>query len=316
MAENNHHRRINNFLIFLFFLIFFLAFDIGIFYHNPILGGCISVVGLLGAVATSKYLKGGIFKSRNFPILFIVEIFLIFSVQIIYTKVSDISLIDFMMIYSLLYLVLIIIFYVALSKLKDKIFDRSDLLYDFNDKINFSYNYLLDKYNIITKIYLLKNGKISATAIINKNHLNIYIQDYIYGKLNDTELSLLILHEFAHIKYNHTQKMIIFYAMPIFLFTLISFAYVLGFTYPHQFYYITISFMYLSITFLMYNKIKMHNEVEADKFAMGILNDRSNMKSLLDKAYDFVLTTLHDSKNEQNTINFKNKRIRKIKGVQ
>jgi Zn-dependent protease with chaperone function len=278
------------------------------------LGECISVVGLLGSAATSKYLKEGIFKSRNFPIMFIVEILLIFTVQIVYKKVSDISLIDFMVIYSLVYSVLIMIFYVALSKLKGKIFGRSDLLYDFNDKINFAYNYLLDKYNITTKIYLLKNSKISATAIINKDHLNIYIQDYIYGKLNDAELSLLILHEFAHIKYKHTQKWIIFYAMPIFLFTLISSVYVFGFTYPYQFYYVVISFIYLSISLFMYNKINLHNEVEADRFAMGILNDRNNMKALLDKAYDFVLTNTNAVKNKQRTLNFKNKRIKKFDG--
>lgn len=316
MTEHNQYKKINDFLIFLFFLIFFLAFDIGIFYHNLILGECIAIGGFFGSIAVDKYLKKGMLKSKNFPLMFIVEISLMFIVQIVYMKVVYISLIKFVIIYSLIYSALIIIIYVVVLRLKSIIFDSSDFLYNFNDKINFAYNYLLDRYNVITRIYILKNSKITATAILNKNQLYVYIQNYIYDKLNDVELSLLILHEFAHIKYKHLQKRIIFYAIPVFLFTLLSSVLILGYTYSYQFYYTTISFIYLSISLLMSNKINLHNEIEADKFAMGILNDGNNMESLIIKAYDFVFTRIDSDTNRLRTINFKNKRIRKIKGAQ
>jgi len=142
--------------------------------------------------------------------------------------------------------------------------------------------------------------------------LNVYINNQIYYKLNDNELSLLILHEFAHIKYKHTQKRFIFYAIPIFLFFLMVSLYIFGYKYPYQFYYILASFSYFAIAILMYNKIKLYNEVEADKFAIKITNDKENMINLINKSYDFVLINIDENIDKKATIKFKNKRIEKL----
>ena len=67
---------------------------------------------------------------------------------------------------------------------------------------------------------------------------------------------------------------------------------------------------------LMYNKIKLYNEVQADTFAIKITQDRENMIHLLNKLYDFVLMNINENIDKKSTIKFQKKRIANLEAFE
>ncbi len=147
---------------------------------------------------------------------------------------------------------------------------------------------------------------------MNKKCLNIFIQGNLYKQLTYNEVILLILHEFAHVKYMHATTKFVIGNSSIFFFSLLSLIFILGYFNTILIIYFVISFVYFMFYILFKNMINVHFEIRADKFAIDHSGNINGMLSLLKKAYDCVFKT--DPRNKVETKKFMDKRRYRITG--
>lgn len=145
---------------------------------------------------------------------------------------------------------------------------------------------LMEKNGILSiLLYTINEGNVSATGILDKNILSIYVFNEIYEKISEIELNMLVLHEFAHIKFKHTKILFINYFFT-FLFMIISASiFIQGYLVPYSGYLILFVVIYMFAMLILFVPLRIHYEIKADLFAIQISNDKESMKSLLEKAY-------------------------------
>jgi Zn-dependent protease with chaperone function len=165
-------------------------------------------------------------------------------------------------------------------------------------------------------IHTISNGNISATGDLIKGTLNIYVLDKIYERLNEVELSLLILHEFAHIKFNHIRNMFIIYGSAFLLTFLSASIFVAGYLVQYDGYLTVFSFVYMCSLLVLFIPIATHNEIRADRFSIEVINNKEAMESLLNKSYAIAINPRYTPKQIRRMEKLKELRIARIEASQ
>jgi beta-lactamase regulating signal transducer with metallopeptidase domain len=206
----------------------------------------------------------------------------------------------------------IILVYLLYFKIKGKMF--SNTCYSFNmENQSSAFKSFIREYSIrAIYIHTISNGNISATGDLIKGTLNIYVLDKIYERLNEVELSLLILHEFAHIKFNHIRNMFIIYGSAFLLTFLSASIFVAGYLVQYDGYLTVFSFVYMCSLLVLFIPIATHNEIRADRFSIEVINNKEAMESLLNKSYAIAINPRYTPKQIRRMEKLKELRIARI----
>ncbi|MGE9811043.1 hypothetical protein ACLIKE_06840, partial [Ferroplasma acidiphilum] len=83
MINNNNKRkfskRIDTLIFYFFCLVFFVAFDIGIFHHSILIAEYITIGGLITSAILIKFKKNKLPKSKHLPYIFLIEMLLLLT---------------------------------------------------------------------------------------------------------------------------------------------------------------------------------------------------------------------------------------------
>lgn len=210
----------------------------------------------------------------------------------------------------------IILIYLLYFKIKGKIFNDACYLFNIENQSS-AFKRFIREYSIsAVYIYTFNKGNISATGDLIKGTLNIYVLDKIYEQLNEVELSLLILHEFAHIKYNHIRNMFIIYVSAFLLMFLSASIFIAGYLVQYDGYLVVFSFVYMCSLLVLFVPIATHNEIRADLFSIEMTNNKEAMESLLNKSYTIAINPNYTSKQIRRMVKLKELRIARIEACQ